>query len=212
MTAHTPEESEAADAAIQRAVKEAKRAARRFARHRKKHTSTTQQRGQPPKRSRPKTGNGASPREKRRGRARRAGTDDAAAAAEPSATADAAAQRALEKAQRAARCPARHRNTGGAAAAAEPSGRALVVVDPQRSAHCGLHAINNDSDDPASDDSDDNMYMYNEAKAPGATCDPTIHAKPRLATLPHPTPPHLHPTQPNQPTPPLQDEGVTVCL
>ena len=143
MTAHTPEESEAADAAIQRAVKEAKRAARRFARHRKKHKSATQQRGQPPKRPRPKTGNGTSPREKRHGRARRSGTDDAAAAAEPSATADAAAQRALEKAQRAARCPARHRNTGGAAAAAEPSGRALVVVDPQRSAHCGLHAINN---------------------------------------------------------------------
>ena len=38
---------------------------------------TTQQRDQQPTRSRPKTGNGNSPRKKRRGRARRSGTDDA---------------------------------------------------------------------------------------------------------------------------------------
>ena len=72
-----------------------------------------------------------------------------------------------------------------------------------------------DSDDPASDDSDDNMDMYNEAKAPGAEVRPVappFTPIPAHATLPHPTPPHLHPTQPNQPTPPLQDEGVVVCL
>ena len=72
-----------------------------------------------------------------------------------------------------------------------------------------------DSDDPASDDSDDNMVMYNEAKAPGAEVRPVappFTQIPAHATLPHPPPPHLHPTQPNQPTPPLQDEGVVVCL
>ena len=59
-----------------------------------------------------------------------------------------------------------------------------------------------DSDDPASDDSDDNMDMHNEAKAPGATCGPTIYAKPRPrhATPPHPTPPPPNPTQPTHPT------------
>ena len=93
-----------------------------------------------------------------------------------------------------------------------PAEAAAVLVRIQRSSTLLNEFGFSDSDDPASDDSDDNMDMYNEAKAPGATCDPTIHAKPRLATLPHPTPPHLHPTQPNQPTPPLQDEGVVVCL